>query len=105
MSDRHTSRILDHIADRRYEPRTLRQLMTELDVPKDQQDDFRQAAEKLLDEGQIVLGSENTVGLPPVGDEMVGTYRSHERGFGFIVPDALTAHGSGRLRWPAGGDR
>lgn len=93
MSDRHTSRILDHIADRRYESRTLRQLMAELGVPKDQQDDFRQAADKLLDEGQIVLGSENTVGLPPVGDEMVGTYRSHERGFGFIVPDALTEHG------------
>ncbi len=93
MSDRHTSRILDHIADRRYEPRTLRQLMAELGVPKDQHDDFRSAADRLLGEGQIVLGSENTVGLPPVGDEMVGTYRSHERGFGFIVPDALTEHG------------
>lgn len=93
MSDRHTSRILDHIADRRYEPRTLRQLMAELGIPKDQQDDFRQAAEKLLKEDQIVLGSENTVGLPPVGDTMVGRYRSHERGFGFIIPDALTEHG------------
>ena len=93
MSDRHTSRILDHIADRRYEPRTLRQLMAELGIPKDQQDDFKSAAEKLLQEDQIILGSENTVGLPPVGDTMVGRYRSHERGFGFIIPDALTEHG------------
>ncbi|MEM9415501.1 MAG: VacB/RNase II family 3'-5' exoribonuclease [Planctomycetota bacterium] len=93
MSDRHTSRILDHIADRRYEPRTLRQLMAELGIPKDQRDDFRRAAEKLLKEDQIVLGSENTVGLPPVGDTMIGRYRSHERGFGFIIPDALTEHG------------
>jgi len=93
MSDRHTARILDHISDRRYEPRTLRQLMAELGVPKDQRDAFKHAAEKLLNEDQIVLGSENTVGLPPVGDTMVGTYRSHERGFGFIVPDALTEHG------------
>ena len=93
MSERLVSRILDHLSDRRYEPRTLPQLMDELGVAPNQRDAFRAAADQLQDAGKIVVSPANTIGFPPVGDEMVGTYRSHERGFGFIVPDALTEHG------------
>ena len=93
MTDRFARRILDHLSDRRYEPRTLRQLMDELNIPDDQRDDFASAVQKLLAADQLVCGSEDTIGLPPVGDEMVGRFRSHERGFGFLVPDSLTEHG------------
>jgi ribonuclease R len=93
MADRFARRILDHLSDRRYQPRTLRQLMDDLTIPDDQREDFSAAVQKLLDADQLVCGSEDTIGLPPVGDEMVGRFRSHERGFGFVVPDALTEHG------------
>jgi len=93
MPDRFSRRILDHLADRRYEPRKLRQLMQDLAIPDDQRDAFADAVQKLLAANQLVCGSSDTIGLPPVGEEMVGRFRSHERGFGFIVPDALTEHG------------
>lgn len=93
MPDRFARRILDHLADRRYQPRTMRQLMDDLSIPEDQRDSFSQAVQSLLAGDQLVCGSADTIGLPPVGDEMVGRFRSNERGFGFIVPDALTEHG------------
>ena len=93
MPDRFARRILDHLADRRYQPRTLRQLMDDLAIADDQRDDFAKAVQTLLENDQLVCGSEDTIGLPPVGDEMVGRFRSHERGFGFVVPDSLTEHG------------
>lgn len=93
MPDRFARRILDHLSDRRYEPRTLRELMDDLNIDADQRDDFSEAVEKLLEADQLVIGNTNTIGLPPVGDEMIGRFRANERGFGFIVPDSLTEHG------------
>ncbi|QQE13420.1 ribonuclease R [Planctomycetota bacterium] len=87
------NRILDYISDRRYEPQTLRELAEELGVLGEEQEAFFEAAEQLLSDGHVILGSSETVTLPPPGKEMIGTYRRHERGFGFIVPDELTAHG------------
>ena len=87
------SRILDYISDKRYEPQTLRELAHQLNIADDQLDAFYHAAQQLLSEGQVILGSSETVTLPPPGKDMVGTFRRHERGFGFVVPDELTAHG------------
>jgi len=93
MPDRFARRILDHLADRRYQPRNLRQLIDDLGITAEQRADFIKAVESLLKADQLVCGSEDTIGLPPVGDDMVGRFRSHERGFGFVVPDELTEHG------------
>ena len=93
MPDRYARRILDHLADRRYQPRNLRQLIDDLGITAEQRADFIKAVEDLLKNDQLVCGSEDTIGLPPVGEDMVGRYRSHERGFGFVVPDELTEHG------------
>ncbi|QDU35379.1 Ribonuclease R [Poriferisphaera corsica] len=87
------NRILDYISDRRYEPQTLRELAEELNIEGEEKTAFYEAAEQLLSEGQVILGSSDAVTLPPPGKEMIGVYRRHERGFGFIVPDSLTAHG------------
>lgn len=93
MADRFARRILDHIADRRYEPRNLHKLARDLSVPDDQREAFEDAVRKLLDSGELVRGNEQTIGLPPVGDEMIGKFRSHHRGFGFVMPDNATEHG------------
>lgn len=93
MPDRYTRRILDHIADRRYAPSTVQELVEELSIPEDQQDDFVSAIDELLDAKQVVRGTADTIALPPPGSDMVGTFRRHEKGFGFLVPDELTEHG------------
>lgn len=93
MPDRFARRILDHLADHRYQPRNLRQLIDDLGITAEQRADFIKAVENLLKNDQLVCGSADTIGLPPVGGEIVGRFRSHERGFGFVVPDELTEHG------------
>jgi ribonuclease R len=93
MPKRFSRRILNHMADTRYEPRTIRQLARDLNIPDDEYDLFCQAAEQLLEQGDLIRGSEETISLPPPGKEMIGSFRRHERGFGFLVPDELTEHG------------
>jgi len=93
MPKRFSRRILNHMADSRYEPRTIRQLARDLNIADEEYELFRQAAEDLLQQGHIIRGTEDTISLPPPGKEMVGTFRRHERGFGFLVPDEHTEHG------------
>lgn len=68
-------------------------MIDDLGITAEQRADFIKAVENLLQNDQLVSGSADTIGLPPVGDEFVGRFRSHERGFGFVVPDELTEHG------------
>jgi len=93
MPERYSRRILSHLADTRYAPRTVRELAQDLNIPDDELELFEKAADQLLERGHIIRGSENTIALPPPGKEMVGTFRRHERGFGFLVPESLTEHG------------
>ncbi len=93
MPQRYERRLLDYVGDRRYTPSTLADLAEALQITPDQRERFDQAAQKLLDDDQLVLGSTNTVGLPPPGKEMIGTFRANRRGFGFVIPDEMTAHG------------
>ena len=92
MSQPHTRRILDFVADRRYTPRSIQTLAHDLNIPEDQVDDFRSTVDELLESGQVVLTGD-TVALPPPGKFMIGTFRGHEKGFGFIIPDSPTEHG------------
>ncbi len=93
MPSRYANRILRHIANTRYEPRTLHQLAQDLGVDNAELDPFKEAAERLLADGEVILGTSDTIALPPPGKEMIGVFRGHEKGFGFIQPDELTQHG------------
>ncbi|MFP4144801.1 MAG: ribonuclease R [Phycisphaeraceae bacterium] len=93
MAERHKRRILNHLSDRRYEPRTVRQLAKDLGIPEPEMDAFQDAVEQLLEEDQIVIGGAGRIVLPPPGREVLGVFRRHERGFGFVIPDELTQHG------------
>ncbi len=93
MSEVISRRILDHVSDTRYQPRTLRELSRDLNIPDSEYDNFKQAVDQLLQEGLILLGAQDTLALPPPDRVMTGTFRKHERGFGFIYPDELTEHG------------
>ena len=93
LIDRYSRRILNHLADTRYEPRTTRELARDLSVPDEDFNEFRRAVEQLVEADQLVLGAADTVALPPPGSELTGVFRKHERGFGFVIPDELNAHG------------
>jgi len=56
MPKRFSRRILNHMADTRYQPRTIRQLARDLNIPDEEFDLFRQAAEQLLEAGDIIRG-------------------------------------------------
>ncbi|MCC6680041.1 MAG: ribonuclease R [Phycisphaeraceae bacterium] len=93
MSEHYTERILDYMADRRYEPRGVRDLAAELAIPEDQFDTFRRCLDELVQEGRILRSGGGQVVLPPMGRFVTGSFRRHERGFGFVIPDSPTEHG------------
>jgi ribonuclease R len=46
-----------------------------------------------MKEGRVVRGGGDRVMLPDAADVVVGSYRGHEKGFGFVVPGSPTDHG------------
>ena len=93
MPQRYQRRIFEHLADRRYEPQTVRMLAEALAPEPDDRKVLELSIKQLLSEGQLVLGPSDSVVLPPPGREIIGTFRKHERGFGFVIPEQLSSHG------------
>jgi ribonuclease R len=88
------SRILQHVARRGAGgPQNIRELAADLGVPSDDREAFGEAVAQLAAAGQVVMGSRDTVGLPPMGREVVGRFRLTDRGFGFVIPEQANAHG------------
>ena len=85
-------RILSHVADRRYEPRQIRQLAHELGILPEQHQDFHDSVHELIEQRQVVLGAADTVVLPPPGRTVIGTFRPARGGFGFVMPEAGAGH-------------
>lgn len=55
--------------------------------------DFHDAVDALRRVGRVVLGTGNAVMLPHPPNQITGTFRGNQRGFGFVVPDSASAHG------------
>ncbi|MEM7806513.1 MAG: VacB/RNase II family 3'-5' exoribonuclease [Planctomycetota bacterium] len=56
---------------------------------------FRGALRDLMDDGDVVLGSGGAVLIPAsriANNELVGSYRSHPKGFGFVIPQEPDSH-------------
>ena len=93
MPSRYTQRILNYIADHRYEPGNVDQLAQHLSVNDDEHGVFLTAVGQLLDAKKILRRSDGRLGLPDPEDELVGEFRRHPDGFGFLVPDTLVSTG------------
>lgn len=93
MTDRFTYQILSHIKHKAYEPQRAGKLADELGVEPDEREDFDSALAELIESRQVVIGSAQCIALPPLGREVTGTFRKHERGFGFLIPDQANPHG------------
>ncbi len=93
MLSTYQRRILRHVRDEAYTPRQLRELAEALGVERSEHAAFRDAVRELAAQHQVVLGADGTVALPPLGREVTGSFKLHERGFGFILPDIPNTHG------------
>ncbi len=101
-------KILDRVEAEGYTPMRPRQLARALlllhqedqpeevgEISEEDYGGFREALRDLMDEGRVVLGVGGSILLPGnrVGDnELVGTYRHNQRGFGFVVPTDIGSH-------------
>ncbi|MCW5765800.1 MAG: VacB/RNase II family 3'-5' exoribonuclease [Phycisphaeraceae bacterium] len=86
MSTRYERRVLEHVGHERYAPADVRGLAAELNVEASEEPLLRQAVETLRERGKVVVTPEGKVLLPAVGKEVVGRFKKHIRGFGFVTP-------------------
>ena len=86
-------RVLAHMAHENYSAESVAAMAEALGVPGEDLEAFRGAVEELAKDGQVVLGSGEAVMLPPMGNTVTGRFRKNERGFGFVIPTDMNAHG------------
>src|SRR5262245_19181742 len=92
MSKRFSERILEHLRQPGYRPLKERRLARAMGIADEEYGEFREAVRGLQRVGRVVLGSGSAIVLPQGPAQLVGTYRSNPRGFGFVVPEETTAH-------------
>ncbi|MBI4581296.1 MAG: ribonuclease R [Planctomycetes bacterium] len=92
-SDELSSRILRHVSDKQYRPQKIGRLARSMGIEHGEYSAFRAAVKELMKAGRVVLGGGNQVMLPDAAGVIIGRFRGHERGFGFVVPESLTEHG------------
>lgn len=87
MKDRKT-RIEAFINQKSYHPLLFDELAVVLDVPSEDSELFRCVLEELEAEGRIIKTRRNRYASPKKMGVVAGSFQGHERGFGFVVPDA-----------------
>lgn len=93
MPLRFKDRILRRLADADAAATPIDALAADLGVASEDADAFRLAVRQLEAAGQVVVHAGDTVALPPLGDEVIGTFKKNPRGFGFVIPADRRAHG------------
>ncbi len=76
-----------------YAPVKLAQLGKALGVSSDDYPQFKEAFDQLRQAGHVVIGAKNLVSLPSLAGQIVGTFRSNPKGFGFVTPLEPNSHG------------
>src|SRR3989339_1302445 len=86
-------RLLQLLEHPEYKPIKLARLEKELEIRKEDTDQFKLAFDQLLAAGHVVISSSKLVSLPPIPKRITGTFRSNPKGFGFVIPQITNAHG------------
>jgi ribonuclease R len=82
------ARIEAFINQKSYHPLLFDELAVVLDVPSEDRELFRCALEELEAEGRIIKTRKNRYAALKKMGVVAGSFQGHERGFGFVVPDA-----------------
>ncbi len=89
--------ILDFVARRNYRPVKPRVIAKRLSVPKDRAVEVKRAIKQLVRRGQLAYGANHlvqpAVAAEPKGNRIVGGFRRHEKGFGFVTPSGAPPSG------------
>lgn len=93
MAEIFKKRIIGLLQHDDYQPVKLGQLAKSLGVDSEHYQEFKNAFDQLRAAGHVVIGGRNVVSLPSLSGELVGTFRSNPRGFGFILPREPNSHG------------
>lgn len=80
-------RIVDFMKQDAYKPLLFKELVTVLDVPKEDVELFQQVMDELEAEGKIFKTHRDRYAVPERMSLVVGRVQGNERGFGFVVPD------------------
>ncbi len=88
-----TTRIVRHVSRKDYRPQGMGPLARSLGVESEGYPAFRDAVKALMHSGRVVRGGGNSIMLPDVAVQIIGTFRGHAKGFGFVVPESPTDHG------------
>lgn len=90
------SRILNEVRSESYRPQKPRSLAKDIHLHGDQEyPAFREALKELMRQGRVIMGSGGAVVLPSQQQSrntIVGVYRQHRRGFGFVIPSDPQGH-------------
>ena len=93
MADILKERIIKLLKHADYEPIKLSQLAKAIGVGPEDYALFKEAFEELRRAGHVVVGARNSISLPAMAGQIVGTFRANPRGFGFVIPREANAHG------------
>ncbi len=104
MPLRFINRLLDHLSHEGYRPTTIRNIVKDLRISSDDRNAFDEALMKAEKDGIIELGKDDCLRLPSLPDEIIGSFRSNKRGFGFVKPNKLYREGDVYIGAGAQGD-
>ncbi|MBW8014734.1 MAG: ribonuclease R [Planctomycetes bacterium] len=93
MEDVFKQQILKFLSRREQLPIKSVALAGLLNVRERDLPDFEAAVAELAKQGKIDLGRGNQIDLPDMRSTVVGTFRANPKGFGFVIPTDLNAHG------------
>ncbi len=93
MAEIFKKRIIGLLQHDDYQPVKLGQLAKSLGVGPEHYEQFKDAFDQLRAAGHVVIGGGNLISLPSLAGEIVGTFRSNPKGFGFVLPREPNAHG------------
>ena len=79
--------ILEVIRTKLDHPSTIRELMQQMRLPREQRVTLRRRLATLVDSGALIKVRGNRYGLPDRMRLVTGRIQVHPRGFGFVTPD------------------
>jgi ribonuclease R len=93
MSLKFERRLLDHLKHERYSPGAADALAADLGVEAEDREEFGRAVEELVARKLVVKDGGGNIRLPSMPDEITGTMRKNQRGFGFVIPGVTYREG------------
>jgi ribonuclease R len=97
MPSRFKQRIIEHLAHDTYRPAEAGAIARDMRIDPGDRAEFEQTVEQLVEEGRLSVGGDLRLRLPSLSDademEVIGSFRLHPRGFGFIIPETKFREG------------